>query len=246
MFKTNDTLNEPDNKLNIKSFVHPNLPGMFIDLNQFKHCYLGKFPCLYKAFQNTKENKPLFDHLDSWGFFDFHNTNSKQLVYYHQVIAFMRAGGYQAFQNGFICRKGEVEIHHLNGDTKDNRPENLQYITCDQHEAITKHQRSVHRYLRHYRKSSYLLHKVQKIWNRKGQQIFNLKKFLCNLILKTVLLTASRNGIVINFKEIPRWYRKLRQIINVNGDGSFLPNFFLYLNTLETHELIPELQFTPS
>jgi hypothetical protein len=76
-------------------------------------------------YQLRSKEPELFKHLDQIGFFEFHRTNeSKQRVYQHQVSKYL-ASGHKLYRNGYYAEKGKVEIHHLDGDTKNNDPRNL-------------------------------------------------------------------------------------------------------------------------
>jgi hypothetical protein len=80
-------------------------------------------------YQLRSKEPELFKHLDQIGFFEFHRTNeSKQRVYQHQVSKYL-ASGHKLYRNGYYAEKGKVEIHHLDGDTKNNDPRNLRYVS---------------------------------------------------------------------------------------------------------------------
>lgn len=70
------------------------------------------------------------------GFFHFHSTNSGRVVSVHQIIAFVYKG-FKAFKNGFIAPKGQVEIHHLDSCPYNNSPENLVYVSPQEHQIIS-------------------------------------------------------------------------------------------------------------
>lgn len=206
--------------------------NIYIDFTQFKSTWLGNFPQRYKAYTNCKENKTLFDHLDKFGFFEFHQTNNKQIAYFHQIISFFRCGGLQAFNNGFRCLKGETEIHHINGNCLDNRAQNLMYIDKLSHQQVTKHQRAANKYLKVFKDKP--ISDKREIWNRKGELVINLKRWLANLILKTVVLTARDKQLDINLKLIAKWFRKVRKFIGAGMDSTFVPTYFLIHQDTET------------
>lgn len=211
-----------------------------LKLSQFKSIYLGKFPHKYKVYLNNKENQLLFDTLEEQGFFNFYCNNNKQIVSHHCIIAFWFAGGYQAYLNNFTAPAKEINVHHLDGNTLNNSASNLAYVTVDAHSHITRHQRAANKYLKVHKKGR-LEFTNQIIWNRKGQLIHNFKKWLANLLLKTIVLTAKDRKLDINIKAISKWFKKIRTAMNIAFDQTlFVSTFFLIT---ETETLLPELQF---
>jgi HNH endonuclease len=84
----------------------------------------GKYVVLH-----SRSNALLFLILEECGFFQFHATNTRRLIVgLHQVVAFAHFG-WKAYRNGFIARRGEVEVHHLDDDPTNNHPSNLVYVS---------------------------------------------------------------------------------------------------------------------
>jgi hypothetical protein len=71
----------------------------------------------------------LYDFLEHIGFIGFHETNSGDTIYQHQLIKYLIGNGHYLYSNGYYARKGEVEIHHLDNDPTNNRVENLKYVS---------------------------------------------------------------------------------------------------------------------
>lgn len=116
-------------------------------LSKYQTCYMGTYPHKYKAFNKNEKNNDLFNWLRREGFFRFHVTNIKrEIVYYHQIVAFFCRGGQLALANGFTCSKGEQEIHHLDSNTFNCHHSNLVYLPSEVHAQVTKHQRALSKY----------------------------------------------------------------------------------------------------
>ena len=96
----------------------------------------GSFPHSYKCFDLARVcNVVIKELLEEAGYWYFAPYRSKKLVYYHQIIAFL-----------FVSKKKkkviqELQIHHLDGNTFNNHPSNLIYLTSDDHVLVTKFQR---------------------------------------------------------------------------------------------------------
>ena len=211
-----------------------------LKLSQFKSTYLGKFPHKYKTYTNCKENQLLFDTLESQGYFNFYINNNKHIVSHHCIIAWWFVSGHVAYKNGFTAPAKEINVHHIDGNTFNNSASNLVYVTTDSHSLISRHQRASNKFLKVFKKG--ILHHTNKsIWNRKGNLIYNYSKWLANLILKTVVLTARHNQLDINLKQISRWFRKITNCLKLNLDSTYIPTYFLVSD--ETEELLPQFKF---
>jgi HNH endonuclease len=91
-------------------------------------------------FLTKGKNKEIFKALRDVGFFDFHVTNGGTRVYLHQIQLYCKPnkGGWQLYCAGQICRKAELEVHHLNHDVKDCEPENLVYVSPEENKLLAE------------------------------------------------------------------------------------------------------------
>jgi hypothetical protein len=135
-----------------KRSVPPVFKAQKLKKKQLRHCKHGSISALSKVISQatvfTKINfftwkqttdgylylerddaRSLFNLLDKTGIFDFHVTNvQKKIIYQHQVSKFL-SNGWRLYANGYFARKGEVEIHHLDGNKQNNDPRNLRYVS---------------------------------------------------------------------------------------------------------------------
>lgn len=152
---------------------------MLIDLLQLKtligvpHQTVDGYLVCYK---NNKKN--LFDWLESTGFFQFHVTNKGYVVGVHQIVAFATYG-YKALANGFTAKFGEIEVHHINGNPLDNSPDNLVYLSCDDHHLVSRASDTPF-----YEKPS--AERMVTPFNRRGKKIVGWNRFLANIIAATI------------------------------------------------------------
>lgn len=127
-------------------------------------------------------NKLVFKILRHLGFFDFHETNSGAVVATAQVVAFLHYG-YKALRNGFKAREGHLEVHHLSGDCSDDRPENLVYLSKQDHLVVSASSNTPR------------FGKVESCdptpFNRQGRPINDHKRFLAEIITTTVAAVAK-------------------------------------------------------
>lgn len=198
---------------------------------------IGKFPNSYKAFTKTGNTQSLFDMLTEDGFFSLHTSNQKkEIVYYHQIIAFYFSGGKEILQNGGSIHMDHHEIHHLNGNTFDNSPDNLQYLPIEVHNLITSFQRTIERSIRNRKKAKKLISMIKQgkliIWNRKGQQVKRIKEWIVNLISKTIVLTAKFFYIPLSLKGLLGFLRSLLKNLLGNINPNNLTPLFLKEYTL--------------
>lgn len=182
-------------------------------LDSYSSFETGKYPHIYKIFSfENKNNLSLKTWLNEIGFFDFNGLTS--IVSYHQIVAFC------CLKHPATLPK-DIEIHHINGITKDNHPSNLMYISKADHSIVTKYQRNL-TYLKV--KSFYKLNKssshIKTSFNRQGKKIVNWVKFIITVLARTVLLTGRWYTSILNpskYKEvklfISRWVRK-----HINSD----------------------------
>lgn len=196
-------------------------------LSTYKFYWSGTFPHRYKAFDLTLGvNKALAKWLETEGFFRFHITNVKRrVVYYHQIIAFMFCGGKEALSNGFTCSQHSQEIHHLDGNTSNNYPSNLIYLTSEVHSVITGHQRSLKKYLKKFKKGT--LDNPPSIWNRKGNRIIRWWDWVAMILIKTISSTAKSLRIPLLLKEFGNWIGRIIKRLKVGVDSTFVPTFII-------------------
>ena len=88
------------------------------------------------TFLPKSHNKKLFKLLKDIGFFKFHRSNIKQcIVGLHQVSLFI-SKGWKLLKFGASCIKGKLEVHHIDHNTSNNHPDNLEYTTPANNKAI--------------------------------------------------------------------------------------------------------------
>jgi hypothetical protein len=153
-------------------------------LDSFTSTSLGKYPHRYIFFDlNAKYNASLRELLHTDGYWDWAPARSKVLVSAHQLVAFY-CTPHPATGGDF------VEVHHINGNSTDNRPSNLIYLTPADHALVTKHQR-------HYSKLSLkLFSKIQDglprySFNRRGARVRSWAHFILMVIALTVSKTLT-------------------------------------------------------
>lgn len=133
-------------------------------------------------FYLQSQHSVLFKRLHRWGFFDFYITNSGWIVSEHQIVAFFLCGGYKAMLNGFTCSQGEIEIHHINANTQDNRPDNLVYLSTTDHKVVS-----------HLSHTSFLS-TVRKVlstpFNKQGKSVADHFHYLSIILSKTLRLES--------------------------------------------------------
>ena len=130
--------------------------------------------------------------------FDFYTTNSgEHIIGVSQIIYYIHTG-YKAYLRGYIVNGNEHEIHHLNGNVKDNNPKNLILLSCFDHYLVTSFQKASLKHLTGFNmdllKSNWLseFNNLEPTpFNNQGRSIRNHKHFLLNVIAKTILHTAQ-------------------------------------------------------
>lgn len=129
------------------------------------------------VYLEPRHNTALFWLLHKAGFFEFHVTNKGRLISRHQVVAYANFG-YRAFLNGFVARKGETELHHLDSVAGNDVPENLEYTSPADNLLCAEASRTSYR------------GKVEStqptIFNRQGKRIRDHVHHLLILINKTI------------------------------------------------------------
>jgi hypothetical protein len=131
-----------------------------------------------------KANRRIKAALAECGCFSFFETNSgERIIGLSQVIYFLTKG-WRALENGYVVRKDEDEIHHIDGDTLNNHPDNLVCLSIEDHHIVTAAQ------------GGHCLEQVI-IWDRlgptrfnnRGEAIANPVAFLRMIVAKTVFST---------------------------------------------------------
>lgn len=211
------------------------------DLSQYTHHYTGSHPHRYIAYDlSLPENQSLKSILVSHGFHLLHSTNNLHIVYKHQIIAFYNCGGIHAAKRGFSAPKGLISIHHINGNTFDNRPQNLVYLQDDLHNQITQSQRHVFKGLQVWKKSSSRkVSQLPPIWNKQGRLVKDVLNFILKYLTLTLVKTSQSFNLSISFKSIKSWLHKLKkQLLSSFSLPSLLPIWIgdklppSYLNSL--------------
>lgn len=141
-----------------------------------------------------KKNPTLFRMLDEVGFFKFHSTNTGNVCGLHQIIIYLDYG-HKAQTNGFTVENGLVEVHHYDGNPANNTPENLVYVSKEDHKHISG-----------CTKTNWFAHRNSNEsptpFNRQGFAIKDSIHFLGNVIQKTLLLAKgkwiSRPALLMN------------------------------------------------
>ncbi len=142
-----------------------------------------------------QSNKTLFSLLKKIGFWNFYSGNSGKIVGYSQVVAFLFCGGVEAYQNGI--GSDNLEVHHINGDVTDDSPDNLVYLSREDHEYVS--------HVSYTYFHGRLKEQGSTPFNKRGRPITNPIHFLVNIIQETVAAVSQRrsgNRIELTFTEV--------------------------------------------
>lgn len=148
-------------------------------LDSYTSTLLGKYPHRYIMYDLTAPyNAALRLMLLEDGYWDFAPHRSTRLVGAHQIVAF--------YCTLHPAIGGDLhEVHHINGNTTDNRPENLMYLSPGDHALVTKYQRRMGRLsLKTFAKVAKDM--VHTAFNRRGRPIKNWVRFIMMVIALTV------------------------------------------------------------
>jgi hypothetical protein len=82
----------------------------------------------------------LFEYLQTKNYFSFQVENkTKTNIYLHQLICYLYNGGEFLFKQGFINTKDtNIEVDHIDQNTFNNNPENLQYLQGTVHDSLSR------------------------------------------------------------------------------------------------------------
>lgn len=159
-------------------------------LDSYSSKLLGKYPHRYIVFDLTlKCNQNLLSMLWKDGYWEFAPSRSACLVGYHQIIAF------------YLCAKDKpngsgdsVEVHHMDGNTMNNLPSNLVYLSPNDHALCTKYQRRASKLsLKMFARIGERNKRLYTPFNKQGKPIRNWAKFIMAIICATVYLSTQWN-----------------------------------------------------
>lgn len=176
-------------------------------LDNSSYFVVGRFPHSYKCFDVTRPcNSAIKSLLEETGYWHFSNR-SRKLVYYHQIIAFLFVG-----KNKMRFSGADVEVHHVDGNTHNNTPSNLVYLSPDDHVLVTKFQRRACTFnIKVFKKYK----GARTVFNTKGNKIANWLKFILNIIARSIVATFKFSGlqyvnsITTVFKSVMSWAFKV-------------------------------------
>jgi hypothetical protein len=119
--------------------------------------------------------------------FNFHITNSGKSVYLYQIQAFIKKnGGWKMVKEAIVCQKDQLEIHHLDHNTLNDQPGNLEYVSPELNKLATQFTKAA-------LKGN--VEKVKELVVRKFQNKFveldGLKISFVSIIVKTILATKE-------------------------------------------------------
>lgn len=161
-------------------------------------------PRLMKTFQGANgrvslsrnNNRLIFKYLDKVGCFKFYSTNRGQIIGLSQIVAFLHYG-WKAYKNGFTAPKDIIEVHHINGCVWDNTPENLVYLSKEDHQVISDLS-----YTPFHGKVNHVGHTP---FNRQGKVNSNKTHFLVNVIQETITRVSDRRSgipLTVSFTDV--------------------------------------------
>lgn len=169
----------------------------------------------------TRQDNPHFFNfvLDPIEIFDFYSTNRGDMIGVSQVVAYIECGGWEAFCfYNFTAPNDEIEVHHINGNTADNRPCNLVYLSRQDHQYVSNCT-----YTPFYGKVTW---SGSTPFNRRGKPIKDPAHYLANIIKATLsCISIKHTGkksdlafskilkalpkrlwqFAVNYYQAPRW-----------------------------------------
>ena len=169
-------------------------------------------------------------HLNNINCFDFYSTNSgKNIIGLSQILYYLNTG-YKAYLNKYTVNANEHEIHHINGNVRDNHSTNLILLSSYDHHLVTSFQRASIKQLVNFDMASFKSNWFSKYedaiptpFNNQGKSIRNHKHFLCNVIAKTIIETSNSDWLskAVSRKIPIVEVNKLVQKYNPNKYGRF-------------------------
>jgi hypothetical protein len=143
-----------------------------------------------RIFLLKKENKWIFKQLQKLGCFNFFCNNKGHILGLSQIISFLDYG-WKALANGFTAPSDEIEVHHINSDVTDNSPENLVFLSVQDHQFVSNVT-----FTPFYGKVKY---EASTPFNRQGLPTSNRYHFLINIIQETVAAVSTfRSSKTVN------------------------------------------------
>lgn len=178
------------------------------------------------------KNKYIFKCLTRIKCFDFYCTNNGNIIGLSQVVAYL-SYGWKAYLNGFKAPKSEIEVHHINSDVTDNSPNNLIYLSRQDHAIV-----SSYTYTPFHGRLTFT---GSTPFNRQGAKVSNPTHFLVNVIQETVSCVAkhrSSQEVKLTFLEILSSIPK--QLWKGTPLYSIMPR---WMNTVVQNKLNPNLLY---
>lgn len=139
----------------------------------------------------AKHNTFVFDTLERLGCFKFYETNSGlHVIGVSQVVLFLDHG-WKALRNGFTMKKGEMEVHHIDGDVTNNDPKNLVALDKDGHAYISACSNTP--------RWGRAVKPFATTFNRQGRPVSDPYRYLVEILAETVkkVAKARTNSVVI-------------------------------------------------
>lgn len=171
-------------------------------LDSYSSFLSGSYPHRYICYDmENKNNKTLVDFLYQAGYWKFAPNRSKKLVYFHQIINFFNRGQFMPAGSGDL-----LECQHLDGNTMNNKPSNLIYMSKADHALCTKFQRKLSRIKL---KQFYKLEKNIRLdertkFNQRGKLIRNWTKWIIGVICVSCSLSHQWVSYTVqNLKKLP-------------------------------------------
>lgn len=161
-----------------------------------------------RLFLNRHHNTLIFQKLDEAGFFRFHCTNRKRkIVGVPQIVAFFTYG-WKALKNGYDAREGQIEVHHIDGNVQNNSPENLVYLSKQDHLLVSAYSNTPR--FGEVRSSN------PTPFNRQGKPIESgHKRFLSEIVARTVAaVAAARTGKKVRVHFLRVWLSLPKKLYN--------------------------------